>query len=147
MFHIQARARRENNVLGSVNNDSCSNINLRSYRDQRSRQEEKTSASGPTSTETPGPSGRCDFSEEAKGVGLGEFLNRVKASYYKLYPYDVYWDPDVTTDRTRVKYVTYDPSPSAIKNQTDTALALLKEISHKKLNTEALKPRERKALK
>ena len=33
-----------------------------------------------------------------------------------------------------------------IKNRTDTALALLKEISDKNINTNRLKPRERKAL-
>ena len=31
----------------------------------------------------------CEFSREANRVGLGEFLSRVKATYYKLHPYDV----------------------------------------------------------
>ena len=109
-------------------------------------QEDKTTASVPTSTAVPSSPDRCDFSEEAKRVGLGEFLSRVKATYYKLHPYDVYWDPDVTIDRIRMEFVAYDPTPSVIKNRTDTALALLKEINDKTINADALKPRERKAL-
>ena len=126
-------------------------------------QEEKTTASVPPTTirpptstlaststfaptASPGPSSRCDFSEEAKRVGLAEFLGRVKTTFYKLHPYDVHLDPDVTTDRVKAEYVAYDPSPSVIKNRTDTALALLKEINEKTINTDALKPRERKAL-
>ena len=79
-------------------------------------------------------------------MGLAEFLSRVKATFYKLHPYNVHWDPDVTTDRVKAEYVAYDPSPSVIKNRTDTALALLKEINEKTINGDALKPRERKAL-
>ena len=45
-----------------------------------------------------------------------------------------------------MEYVAYDPSPEAIKTRTDAALALLKEIRDKVINTDALKPRERKAL-
>ena len=88
----------------------------------------------------------CDFSEEAKRVGLGEFLNKVKATYYKLHPYEVYDEPDVTTDRIKAEYVAYDPTPSVIKNRTDTSLALLKEINDKNIKTDALKPRERKVV-
>ena len=103
-----------------------------------------TSSLPPTATSS--PSSRCDFSEEAKRVGLGEFLDRVKATYFKLHPYDVYWDPDVTNDRIRSEFVGYDPTPSVIKNRTDTALGLLREINGTKINTDSLKPRERKAL-
>ena len=109
----------------------------------------KTSTTATTTTVPPttkAPSSRCDFSEEAQKIGLAEFLSRVKATYYKLHPYDVYYDPDVTTDRVKQEYVAYDPTPSVIKNRTDTALALLKEISDKEVDTDKLKPRERKAL-
>ena len=109
-----------------------------------------TSTLRPTSnlppTATTSPSSRCDFSEEAKRVGLGEFLDRVKAAYFKLHPYDVYWDPDVTNDRIKSEFVGYDPTPSVIKSRTDTALSLLREINGTKINTDSLKPRERKAL-
>ena len=97
-------------------------------------------------TSNPSPSSTCDFSEEAKRVGLGEFLNRVKATYFKLHPYDVYWDPEATEDKIRTNFVGYDPTPSVIKNRTDTALGLLSEINGTKINADLLKPRERKAL-
>jgi len=92
------------------------------------------------------PPNSCSYSEEAHRIGLAEFLGRVKATYYKLHPYDVHYDPDVTTDRVKKEYVAYDPTPSVIKNRTDTALSLLKEISNKEVNTDKLKPRERKAI-
>ena len=97
-------------------------------------------------TTGPAPPSRCDSSEEAKRVGLGEFLSRVKRTYYKLHPYEVYKDPDVTTETIKAEYVAYDPTPFVIKNRTDTSLALLKEINDKKIDMDALKPREKKAL-
>ena len=99
-----------------------------------------------TPTPTTAPSSRCGFSEEAQKAGLVEFLDRVKSTYYKLHPYDVHNDPEVTPDRVKKEYVAYDPTPSVIKNRTDTALALLKEINNKRINTFMLKPREKKAL-
>ena len=98
-----------------------------------------------TSVPVPAPL-TCSPSEEAKNAGLDEFLARVKAAFYKLHPYEVYVDPDVTEERIKAEYVAYDPTPSVIKNRTDTSLALLKEINNKTINTDALKPRERKAL-
>ena len=89
---------------------------------------------------------RCAFSEEAKRIELHEFLSRVKNTYYKLHPYDVYYDPDVTISRIKEEYVAYDPTPSVIKKRTDAALDLLKEISSKSIDTDKLKPRERKSL-
>ena len=89
---------------------------------------------------------KCDYSDEAKRVGLGEFLDKVKSTYYKLHPYEVYDDPDVTLDRIKEEYVAYDPTPSTIKARTDTSLDLLKEISDKTINPAALKQRERKVL-
>ena len=98
------------------------------------------------STPTMAPSSRCGFSKEAQKAGLADFLDRVKSTYYKLHPYDVFYDPDVTTDQVKKEYVAYDPTPSVIKNRTDTALMLLKEINNKRINTFMLKPREKKAL-
>lgn len=91
-------------------------------------------------------SAKCDYSEEAKRVGLGEFLDKVKSSYYKLHPYAVYDDPDVTPERIKKEYVAYDPTPSLIKTRTDTSLNLLKEINKKDINKAALKPREKKVV-
>ncbi|CAH3138466.1 unnamed protein product, partial [Pocillopora meandrina] len=69
-------------------------------------------------------SAKCDYSEEAKRVGLGEFLDKVKSSYYKLHPYVVYDDPDVTPERIKKEY----------------------EINKKDINKAALKPREKKVV-
>ena len=91
-------------------------------------------------------SGGCDGSEEAKRIGLDEFLSRVQATYYELHPYDVFQDPDVKTETVKAEYVAYDPTPAVIKTRTDKSLALLKEITDKKINEDALKSRERKAI-
>ena len=90
------------------------------------------SGSTPTVAPTKSALHTCAFSEEAQNVGLGEFLGRVKSTYYKLHPYDVVHDPDATADRIKREYVAYDPTPSTIKNRTDTAQALLKEIKGQK---------------
>ena len=110
-----------------------------------SKQEDEEEAATTVAPTTP-TTNRCNFSKEAQRVGLAEFIDRVKATNYKLHPYDVYYDPDVTTDRVKMEYVAYDPTPSIIKHRTDTALALLKEINTLVVNTDKLKPRERKAL-
>ena len=102
--------------------------------------------STPTVPVTKAPSSGCDFSQEAQNAGLPEFLNRFKSTYFKLHPYNVVYDPDVTPDRVKTEYVAYDPAPSTIKNRTDTAQALLKEIRDKSMKTDLLKLRERKAL-
>ena len=52
--------------------------------------------STPTVPVTKAPSSGCDFSEEAQNAGLPEFLSHVKSTYFKLHPYDVVSDPDVT---------------------------------------------------
>lgn len=116
--------------------------------DAQSGNDEKPTSANQTSTKpTSAPTEtRCAFSEEAQRTGLHEFLSRVKNTYYKLHPYDVYYDPDVTTSRIKEEYVAYDPTPSVIKKRTDTALALLKEIRSKSIDTDKLKPRERKSL-
>lgn len=100
----------------------------------------------PTSTPVPQTYSACALSDEARNSGLPEFLNRVKTTYYELHPYEVYSDPDVPENKVKVEYVAYDPSPEVIKKRTDASLALLKEIKDKVINTDALKPRERKAL-
>ena len=111
--------------------------------DGKRKDEGKTKTAAAVPSDKPA---KCDYSEEAKRVGLGEFLDKVKSTYYKLHPYEVYDDPDVTSDRIKEEFVAYDPTPSAIKARTDTSLDLLKEISNKRIKKAALKPRERKVL-
>ena len=106
-----------------------------------------TSAKPTSAKPTSAPTEKsCAFSKEAQRTGLPEFLSLVKNTYYKLHPYDAYYDPDVKTSAIREKYVAYDPTPSVIKKRTDAALNLLKEISSKSIDTDKLKPRERKSL-
>ena len=88
----------------------------------------------------------CEFSEEAKLVEFGEFLDRVMATYFKLHPYHVHQDPEVSTERVKAEFVAYDPTPFVIKKRTDVALDLLSEINGKEINSDKLKPRERRAL-
>ena len=94
---------------------------------------------------------RCLFSAEAKRIGLDEFVNRVKETYFTLHPFSVPFHPDIQdplerVEQVRSEYVAYDPTPSVIKKRTDISWALLKEIKSKEVNMNALKPRERKSL-
>lgn len=109
--------------------------------------------SGIDSTSAPShqTSERCEFSAEAKRIGLDQFVKKVKATYYKLHPFSVPFDPDVENSLKGIEiikreFVAYDPTPSVIKNRTDISRALFNEISYKKVNSDALKPRERKTL-
>lgn len=107
--------------------------------------------SGPTSSPSYKTFKRCEFSAEAKRIGLDEFINRVKETYYTLHPFSVPFHPDIhdsleSFERVKREYVAYDPTPSVIKNRTDISWALLKEIKSKEVNMNALKPRERKSL-
>ncbi|KAK3717884.1 hypothetical protein QZH41_014888, partial [Actinostola sp. cb2023] len=93
----------------------------------------------------------CSFSEEAKRVGLDEFIDRVKKTYFKLHPYNIFHDPDIENDpagraRVRKEFAALDSTPSAIKTRTDTSFRLLKEIQEKVIEVNKLKVRERKAL-
>ena len=97
-------------------------------------------------SDNPAKYSKCEYSEEVKRVRLGKFLDKVKSTYYKLHPYEVYDDPDVTPERIKVEYVAYDPTPSMIETRTNTSLALLGEINNKSIITTALKPRERKVV-
>ena len=91
----------------------------------------------------------CKFSSEAQKIGLEDFLNKVKNTYYAVHPYSFVYHPDVKTpEQLKAGFFAYDPSPSATKNRTDTAWSLLDEINDKskQLNADKLKPRERKAI-
>lgn len=109
--------------------------------------------SGPTSSPSYKTSKRCEFSAEARRIGLDEFVKKVKDTYYTLHPFTVPFHPDIDdlsllerVERVKSEYVAYDPTPSVIKNRTDISWALLKEIMSKEVNMNALKPRERKSL-
>ena len=95
---------------------------------------------------------RCEYSAEANSIGLAEFIDKVKETYYSHHPYNIPYHPDVdvltlkSIERVKREYVAYDPMPSVIKKRTDISYALLREINDKDINKDALTPRERKAV-
>ena len=88
----------------------------------------------------------CEYSEEAKRVGLDDIISRAKKSYYENQPFLLPSDPDATRDEIKKKYSAYNPTPKYIKQVTDAAWNLLKEVNETKVDTDKLKPRESKAL-
>lgn len=88
----------------------------------------------------------CDYSEEAKRIDLNGIILKAKRSYYEKHPFQLTNDPDATRDDIKNKYNAYNPTPEYIKNVTDAAWGLFKEVNETKVEYEKLKPRERKAL-
>ena len=69
--------------------------------------------SGSTSSPSYKISKRCESSAEAKRIGLDEFVDRVKETYYTLHPFSVPFHPDIDdvlgrVERTKSEYVAYD---------------------------------------
>ena len=88
----------------------------------------------------------CEYSEEAKRIGLDDILQRAKKSYYENNPFQTPNDPEATRDEIKKMYTAYNPKPEYIKQVTDAARRLLKEVNETKVDTNKLKPREAKAL-
>ena len=88
----------------------------------------------------------CEYSEEAKRIGLDDIISRVKKSYYENHPFQLPNDPEATRDEIKEKYTAYNPTPEYIKQVTDAAWGLLKGVNQTKVDYDKLKPRERKAL-
>lgn len=74
---------------------------------------------------------QCKYSDEASRIGLDSFLKKVQNAHFKLYPENIGWHPNVTEQMIRQEYRAYDPSPSKIKERTDTAISLLNEVNAK----------------
>lgn len=74
---------------------------------------------------------QCDYSSEANKIGLGAFLKKIKDQFYKLRPENTAWHPKANADKIRQEYRAYDPTPAKIKERTDVAISLLKEINAK----------------
>lgn len=89
---------------------------------------------------------RCSCSEEAKRSGFDAFLQKVQDKTFELHPFLIAEKPKVSSEEIRDKYKVYDPSPSNLKNITDTAKTLLQELIGKEINEKRLKSRERKSL-
>ena len=98
----------------------------------------------------PGSSGEeissefCEYSDEAKRIGLDDMILRVKKSYYEYHPFQLPGDPDATRDEIKKNYKAYNPTPEYIKQVTDAAWKLLKEVDETKVNSNKLKTREKK---
>ena len=88
----------------------------------------------------------CEYSKEAERIGLNDIMLRVKKSYYENHPYQLPNDPEATRDDIKEKYKAYNPTPEYIKQVTDAAWKLLKEVNETEVDYSKLKPRESKAL-
>ena len=86
--------------------------------------EENTDSSEIVSPES---SSRCDYSPEARRVGLGEFLEKVKESYYEVFPEDIAFHPVTSSKLIKEKFRVHDPRPENIKRISDRADELLRE--------------------
>ena len=90
----------------------------------------------------------CDYSDEAKRVGLDDFLKKVKSAYYKMRPNNAVYNPDSTPDSIRQDFSPYNAHPNAIRDRTDAASRLYNEANKldNRVDSDRLKPREIKAI-
>ena len=92
----------------------------------------------------------CEYSKEAKRIELDDIISKVKKTYYEKMPFMLSDandpDPDATREDIAKKYSAYNPTPEYIKGVTDAARDLFKEVNEISVNSDKLKPRERKAL-
>ncbi|XP_068740559.1 uncharacterized protein [Montipora capricornis] len=91
---------------------------------------------------------RCEYSNEAKRVGLDEFLAKVKSTYYEMHPNNAVYDPDSTPASIRQDFSPYNSHPGAIRDRTVAALRLYKRALQidRSVNSNQLKPHEIKAI-
>ena len=109
---------------------------------------------GKENSKHPGSSGEqqnssttfCEYSKEAERIGLKDIILRAKKSYYENHPFQLPNDPAATRDDIKKNYNAYNPTPEYIKQVTDAAWKLLKEVNETIVDYNKLKPRERKAL-
>ena len=88
----------------------------------------------------------CDYSEEAKRIGLDEIMLRAKNAYYENLPFKLPDDPHATREDIKKKYSAYNPTLEYIQSVTDAAWHLFKQVNETKMDSDKLKPRERKAI-
>lgn len=90
----------------------------------------------------------CDYSDEAKRVGLDDFLKKVKSTNYKMRPNNAVYDPDSTPESVRQDFSPYNAHPYAIRDRTDAASRLYNEANEldNRVDSDKLKPREIKAI-
>lgn len=59
----------------------------------------------------------CEYSEEAKRIGLHDILLRAKKGYYEYNPFLLTSDPDATRDEIKEKYIAYNQTPEHISDR------------------------------
>ena len=69
----------------------------------------------------------CSYSEEAKEIGLREFLERVRDEYFKVCPEDIAWHPESTYKMVKDNFQIHNPRPEHVKRVTQRAQALHQE--------------------
>ncbi|KAL9959270.1 hypothetical protein ACROYT_G032580 [Oculina patagonica] len=92
---------------------------------------------------------QCSFSDEARRIGLEQFLKKLQSEFYTYHPYLIATKPGVTTLEVRKIYHPYDFRPEAIKNATDAGAVLYNELQttvFADVNDRKLRLRERKAM-
>ena len=89
---------------------------------------------------------QCEYSEEAKRVGLDRFLQKAQDRYFELIPNKIADKPGVKPAEIREKYRSYDPTPANIKRVTDEAAKLVKELEAMGINMDKVTLREKRAV-
>ena len=89
---------------------------------------------------------QCEYSEEAKRVGLDDFLQKAQDKYYELIPNKIASKPGVTPAEVREKYRSYDPTPANIKRITDEAAKIDENLEKMPINLDKLTLREKRAV-
>lgn len=109
---------------------------------------EDCDSNGSSTSPAPTPKTQANFSAEALKVGLDEFLDEVKATYYKSNPNSIVYNPDATPNLIREVFSPYKCHPDKIKNRTDTARELYDRTIKISQTVDPAKlfPREAKAL-
>ncbi|KAL9986429.1 hypothetical protein ACROYT_G000576 [Oculina patagonica] len=112
----------------------------------KKKDHEEQENTSPGSKEEQASSSFCEYSEEAKRIDLDGIISRVKKTYHEKFPFKLPEDPDATREDIKKKYSAYNPTPEYIKGVTDAAWDLLQQVNQTKMDSNKLKPRERKAL-
>lgn len=89
---------------------------------------------------------QCEYSEEAKRVGLGDFLQKAQDKYYVLFPNKIANKPGVQPADIKKRYKCYDPTPANIKRVTDEATKISKDLKELNIDKDKLTLRERRAV-
>lgn len=88
----------------------------------------------------------CEYSAEAKRVGLGDFLQKAQNKYYELNPHKIASKPGVTPDEIKKKYRSYDPAPERIQFITDEAAKIANDIEKMPIDMDKLTLREKRGV-